>query len=294
MLLKSLPKVFGWTALIVWLSFIYLFLQYDATRPTVPQPAQGRVYSSNNHGHVVYLNTREEDSLHSLQIGAFSLFVIAALMDYFRRNPQKIGEIHSTAIRTVYGLFSPASWWAFAVMVRRRAASIRIRSVVTILFGCKRIRLHSTQSLSDCRTRLDGSVGFNTVGPVLGSITGDGFHLFVVRKGFRNSFAPHFYGKLIPAAFGTVIEGKFRMQLFIRVFLTIWFTGLIGIGGRITIFSIQHHLPGQSLAETYRGVFFPGVLLLCGVFMVYWLKVLGADDEEEVASFLRRTLNAQS
>jgi len=204
-LLKSLPKVFGWTALIVWLSFIYLFLQYDATRPTAPQPAQGRVYSSNNHGHVVYLNTREEDSLNSLQIGAFSFFVIAALINYFRRNPQEIGEIHSTAIRTLYGLFSPTGWWAFAVIVRRRASSIKIRSAVTTLFGRKRIRLRSTQSLPDCRTRLDGAVGFNTVGPVIGSTTGDRFHLFVVRKDFRNSFAPHFYGKLIPAGFGTVI-----------------------------------------------------------------------------------------
>ncbi len=47
--MKTFPKIMGWAALLVWLGSIYLFLQYDATRPTMPQPAQGRIYSSNNH-----------------------------------------------------------------------------------------------------------------------------------------------------------------------------------------------------------------------------------------------------
>jgi hypothetical protein len=80
MLLRALPKILGWCALLVWFSFIYLFLQYDATRPTTPQPSQGRIHSSNNHGHVTYLTEREESYLRELQIGAFSLFVFAALM----------------------------------------------------------------------------------------------------------------------------------------------------------------------------------------------------------------------
>ncbi|MFY9730924.1 MAG: hypothetical protein WB723_13015 [Candidatus Acidiferrales bacterium] len=56
--MKSFPKILGWAALLVWLASIYLFLQYDATRPTSPQPAQGRIYSSNNHGHVTYFEKR--------------------------------------------------------------------------------------------------------------------------------------------------------------------------------------------------------------------------------------------
>src|ERR1700730_10437636 len=111
MLLKLFPKILGWFAFLVWLSFIYLFLQYDATRPTTPQPTQGRVVSSNNHGHVTYLTEQEEGYLHSLQIGAISLFVIAALMGYFQRKPQRIGEIQLAALRTLYGVFSPANWW---------------------------------------------------------------------------------------------------------------------------------------------------------------------------------------
>ncbi len=293
MLLKSFPKILGWSALLVWFSFIYLFLQYDATRPTTPQPAQGRVYSSNNHGHVTYLTSREEGYLHSLQIGAISLFVVAALMDYFQRKPQQIGEIRLAAMRTLYGFFSPASWWAFGVTARRQLASIRIRSVITVLCGRKTICLHSNKTISDCRTRLAGSVGFNTVGPVLGSTSGDRFQLYVVRKDFRNSFAPHFYGKLTAAASGTVIEGKFRMHFFIRIFLSMWFTAVIAIGGRIAIFSIKSLVAGRSSEDTYIGLLVPGALILCGLLMVYWCKTLGTDDEAQIVTFLQNALNAQ-
>jgi hypothetical protein len=292
--MKPFPKILACSALLVWFSSIYLFLQYDATRPTTRQPAKGRVYSSNNHRHVTYLTEREEGNLHALVIGAISLFVTAALIDYFQRTPRRIGEIRSTAIRTLYGLFSPASWWAFGVTARRQLASIRIRSVISVLAGRKRVCLHSNRTISDCRTRLAGLVGFNTVGPVIGSSSGDRFHLYVVRKDFRNSFAPHFYGRLTTASSGTVIDGKFRMHFFVRIFLSIWFTGVIVIGGRMAIFSIPNLAAGLPTEDMYIGLLFPGALFLCGLLMVYWCKTLGMDDEDQIVTFLQNTLNSQT
>ena len=217
----------------------------------------------------------------------------AVLIDYFQRKPRQIGEIRATAIRPLYGLFSPASWWAFGVTARRQLASIRMRSVISVLGGRKRICLHSSRTISDCRSRLAGLVGFNTVGPVIGSSSGDRFHLYVVRNDFRNSFAPHFYGRLTTATSGTVIEGKFRMHFFVRIFLSIWFTVVIAIGGRIVIFSIQSLVARRPTEDTYVGLFYPGVLFLCGLLMVYWCKTLGTDDEAQIVTFLQHTLNAQ-
>jgi hypothetical protein len=46
-------------ALIMWFSFLGLYLYYDATRSIVRRLDEGRTYELNNHGHRVYL-TREE------------------------------------------------------------------------------------------------------------------------------------------------------------------------------------------------------------------------------------------
>ena len=69
------PKILAPVALAVWLGFIYLTLQYDATRPTVRQPEQGRVHGLNNHGHIVYLNAKEQANLHHLELLAIGLFL---------------------------------------------------------------------------------------------------------------------------------------------------------------------------------------------------------------------------
>jgi hypothetical protein len=196
-------------------------------------------------------------------------------------------------MRTLYGFSSPASWWAFAVGARRQLVSIRVGSVTAGLIGRNSVCLYSNGSVSDCRTRLAGSVGFNTVGPVIGSVSGDRFRLYVIRKELRNSFAPIFHGKLTAATCGTVIEGKFRMHFFVRIFLTIWFAGVMAIGGRMASFSVNSLLAGRPIEDSYVGLIFPTVLLLCGLLIVYWCKTLGTDDEAQIVAFLRGTLNSQ-
>ena len=53
---SRLVRFLAFSAVAIWFGFIGLFFHYDATRPTIPQPNQARVYPSNNHGHVVYLS----------------------------------------------------------------------------------------------------------------------------------------------------------------------------------------------------------------------------------------------
>jgi len=291
--LKLSPNILGWSALLLWLSCIYLHFQYNATRPIMPDPAKGRIYSTNVYGHVAYLTEREVEHVEFLKIGAFSFFIIAALVGYFQRDPRRLRDIRSTAIRALYGISSPTSWWTFAVTARRKLASVSIRSVVTVLFGQKTICLHTKSTISECRARLDRSVGFNTLGPVLGNTSGDKFHLYVVRKDFRNSFAPHCYGKLKAAASGTIIKGKFGMNFLVRIFLSMWFVGLAAIGGSMAIVSQRALIDGQAAENVYVGLFFPCALFLCGLLMVYWGKRIGMDDEAQIVTFLQRTLDAR-
>ena len=55
---------------------ICLWFHFDNTRPHSPDSVQGRVYSLNTHGSVVYLNGRE----HWLLIALFGTFVALAVI----------------------------------------------------------------------------------------------------------------------------------------------------------------------------------------------------------------------
>lgn len=78
-------KVLGVLGLFMWLSHWVLFLQYDATRPTAMQPAEGRLYPSFNHGHIVYLTQQEQRRLDILERTAGGLFVIAIPMGFWAK-----------------------------------------------------------------------------------------------------------------------------------------------------------------------------------------------------------------
>jgi hypothetical protein len=69
-------------AVLVCLSAMFLFVHYDDTRPTLKQPAEGRVYPWSNHGHVVYLTQKEQLQLYILGGIGGGLFVGAVCTSY--------------------------------------------------------------------------------------------------------------------------------------------------------------------------------------------------------------------
>ena len=67
------------------LLFLYLFFSFHGGNlPHVAQPETGRVFESNNHGSVVFLNEREHYSLIALQAGVviFGLIGLAINRKY--------------------------------------------------------------------------------------------------------------------------------------------------------------------------------------------------------------------
>jgi hypothetical protein len=73
--------ILGFFALAIWFSNVYIWLEYDRSRPLLPDASVGRVYPLNSHGHVVYLTQNENSRLTRLTILAVILFGIAVLIE---------------------------------------------------------------------------------------------------------------------------------------------------------------------------------------------------------------------
>jgi hypothetical protein len=70
----------GGLSLVIWLSSMYLWFVYAGTRPHIPDPNNGRVYSLITHGSVVYLTRAEEVRLDGLMIiGGLGLITAIAI-----------------------------------------------------------------------------------------------------------------------------------------------------------------------------------------------------------------------
>jgi len=73
-------QLIGGLSLVMWLSSIYLWFVYAGTRPHIPDPNDGRVYSLITHGSVVYLTRAEEVELDVLMfIGLLGALTSAAI-----------------------------------------------------------------------------------------------------------------------------------------------------------------------------------------------------------------------
>src|SRR5665213_568373 len=174
--LVTIAHLLAWLSLGTWMFFIYLFLQYDTTRPIAPQPTEDRIYASNNHGHVVYLNSKEQDNLYYLGFGAFILFGIGALTRYHASHLKRLGEINSKVLAFVYSLFTIAGWSAAGRGLRQEAKSIA-ESVGGILTGTDTIGLRSDNLVDNCRTELEKQVCLNALN-ISGDVSGNKIHLY--------------------------------------------------------------------------------------------------------------------
>lgn len=78
---KFIEGVLATSALIAWVSFAALWIQYDHTRPIIPSVLSGRVHVLNTHGHVVYLTEIERRKISTLNYSAVTLFLMAIIID---------------------------------------------------------------------------------------------------------------------------------------------------------------------------------------------------------------------
>jgi len=292
--LKLLSRFLVFAAFASGFGFLGLFYHYDATRPTVRQPSEGRNYPSNNHGHVVYLSEQDERRLHLLEIAAFYLCMTGIVLDYVQRQQLTLRQIRGSALNFLYAIFSPASWLGSLSKLRQYIGRTWKGNETRndIAYSTNRrdaISLYTAKTISECQ-RMVKSVGYSAFGVVLASFDGYKFRLYV-RRDYRNSFAPLFSGRLVPQTTGTRVEGRFGMHPFVKIFLAVWFAGVVIIGGFIFVSSIGQALSGDVSDNSKRhiGIVVPPILLGFGVLLVRFGKKLGRDEETRILSWLKRS-----
>jgi len=121
---------------------------------------------------------------------------------------------------------------------------------------------------------------------VFGEVRAQRFRLYASTVLARNSLRRLFYARLEATPEGTLIVGEFRVHLFTRVFVAIWFTG---VGTLAIIFCLAALSPGGPSQSSVAGVC--GMFLL-GLVFCYVSTRLSSSEEKVVLSYICERLEA--
>lgn len=160
------------------------------------------------------------------------------------------------------------------------------------------MKMRTKLSMADCRARLASAtdlggmaLSWDAVGlaAVVGEFRGPAFRLHT-RKYYSNSFAPFFYGKLTQSDGGAILEGRFRMNPFTRLFMVFWFAFLLLFGLGAVMVPPPAYRPGGA----GRGWFIGGLILVAivGFGLVLVGRWLGRGDQDVIHAFMKNTLEA--
>jgi hypothetical protein len=126
--------------------------------------------------------------------------------------------------------------------------------------------------------------------PVIGRVNSSSIRLRK-RIGYRNSFQTFLTAAMRPHGTGTIIQGKFSMHTFTRVFMPIWFGGVALFGVAGLLLSIFTRSSAQSPNTWLFLLIAPGMLLF-GFVLARFGRYLARDEARFLADFLRHTLDA--
>jgi hypothetical protein len=148
--------------------------------------------------------------------------------------------------------------------------------------------------LEACRSRLQETTKpdslrsiFSDSGTILCSFSGDRFRLRQ-KKWYNNSFEPLFYGRLTPNPGGTEVTGDFRMRLFVKVFMAVWF-------GMLTLFLVEFVIKSiqqRDSAPSFLALLSVPLMAAFGVGLVAVGKRLGKSQQEAMIQFLDETFSS--
>jgi hypothetical protein len=179
--------------------------------------------------------------------------------------------------------------------------SLRFKSVSADQ-AIERMKIQSPLSIEECVTVLknatvkDTAFGtmFVAAGTIICKFSGNNFRLRQ-KRGYGNSFAPFFYGKLRQTETGTEISGEFRIHPFVLAFMAIWFGGVLLIGGTMALTSLAQLITGHydhtKNANPLLGIFIPVIMLVFGAALVKFGKWLGRSEETKMNNLLQEAFS---
>jgi hypothetical protein len=166
----------------------------------------------------------------------------------------------------------------------------------------KRIVLHSglapTAAVDALRRCMDEEQrtlfslsGYKGDKPVLGVVARSSFRL-QKRRYWRNDFAPHFYGQMMPEPGGTRIEGHFDLSEWVKVFMWVWLGGVAVLGIPMFIVTLIKVLNGTQTESDLVGLIAPPAMIVFGFVLPRIGQLLGKGEEAFILQHLQNVLYA--
>jgi len=123
----------------------------------------------------------------------------------------------------------------------------------------------------------------------------DKFYLLKTKANYINSFSRIFYGKLIKKEHGTIIQGGFSVHIFVKIFMVIWFGGIISLGGFMFLVCFSNIFLGTSYGEgnSVLGLILLSIMIIFGTLRVKSGTLFGKNEEKYVLEFIKKTLNSK-
>jgi hypothetical protein len=132
--------------------------------------------------------------------------------------------------------------------------------------------------------------------PVVGRVNGSSI-LLRKRVSYNNSFQTFLTATLQPHGTGTVIQGELALHPFTRVFMPVWFGGVVLFGGAalfVRLLGLLTHHPSPAENNAWLVMVIPLGMLLFGYLLVRFGRYLARDEACFLTDFLDRILEAGS
>lgn len=130
--------------------------------------------------------------------------------------------------------------------------------------------------------------GYKGSRPVMAKFDGSKIKLWK-RRYYRNSFAPFFFGSIVPDGQGARIEGHFAMDPLVKAFMVFWL-GFVLFGCVSVLMATLLH---PIRARDWPGLLIPPGMFVFGLALPKFGQWLARSEERSLREFLETTLEAQ-
>lgn len=125
---------------------------------------------------------------------------------------------------------------------------------------------------------------------VYGKVSEDLVRLYRVIPFGSNSFIPIFTGSFKRADGNVVLSGFFSMHIFVKIFMTVWFTGVISISVFMAVQVIKEADAGKAFFVT-PALLIPMVMVLFGILIVKLGKWFSRNDIAYISRIVEDALD---
>ena len=128
-------------------------------------------------------------------------------------------------------------------------------------------------------------------GTVVAKLRGDRFRLYAHGpKYVHNSFVPFLYGRLEATNEGSRIVGRFRMHPYVRVFMSVWFGGLVAMSVFVPVLALAGRF--NNGRPPFIAMVAPLMFILFGVGLLAFGRWIARGQVSRLLQFLREDLEA--